>query len=251
MPKAADLKTDSTLICELPTPREWQRDTLRDVVFADEENGLAKDDSRFHTARKSENGLQERDYSLTDEERLGRHVEKFCEGHGKFKGETTGHDVDRDTGDATWEVACEDGDIGCCGRPQLMTMLMPLTHVPTENVLKITADKSDLEPHVTKSTDTFEESCLRLKTPMACHKIHHDWLPGTVTKRTKYPFQKGHENDMKMAAGTHLPTPHLPSTHQNKIQEFQAKNVIKTPLKLVDSSTNAAMREQTIKFFFH
>ena len=88
MPKAVDLKIDSTLICKLPTPREWQRDILRDIVFTDKKNGVVKDDSKFYIARKSENGLQERDYSLTDKEYVGRHVEKFYEGHGKFKGET-------------------------------------------------------------------------------------------------------------------------------------------------------------------
>ena len=137
MPKAVDLKIDSTLICKLPTPREWQRDILRDIVFTDKENGLVKDDSKFYIARKSEKGLQERDYSLTDKEYVGRHVEKFYEGHGKFKGEITGHDIDRDTGDSMWEVTYEDGDIGCYNHPQLMTMLMPTTHVPTKNILKI------------------------------------------------------------------------------------------------------------------
>jgi hypothetical protein len=49
-------------------------------------------------------------------------------------------------------------------------------------------------------------------------------------------------NDIKMAAVMHLPTPHLSSTCQNKIQEFQAKNVMKTPFKLVDSSMHAIIR---------
>jgi hypothetical protein len=191
-------------------------------------------------ARKSENGLQERDCSLTDTEHVYRHVEKFYEGHGKFKGEITGHDIDRDTGDATWEVAYEDGDIGCYNHPQLMTMLMPTTHVPTGDILKI---KTNLQPHVTKSTGTFQEACLRLKIDPAHHKIYHDWLPKPGADKIKYPFQKGHKNNIKMVAGTHLPTPHLSSAHQNKIQEFQAKNIIKTPFKLVDSSINAITRE--------
>jgi hypothetical protein len=48
-----------------------------------------------------------------------------------------------------------------------------------------------------------------------------------------------------MTAGTHLPIPHLSSTYQNKIQEFQANNIIKTPFKLVDSSIDTIIREYT------
>ena len=259
MPKAVDLKIDSTLICKLPTPREWQRDILRDIVFTDKKNGVVKDDSKFYIARKSENGLQERDYSLTDKEYVGRHVEKFYEGHGKFKGEITGHDIDRDTGDSIWEVTYEDGDIGCYNHPQLMTMLMPTTHVPTKNILKIDSsppgvnfdfDKSENDEYVTKSTDTFQEACLRLKIDPAHHKIYHDWLPKHVTDKIKYPFLKGHKNNIKMTAGMHLPTPHLSTTYQNKIQDFQAKNIIQTPFKLVDSSINTIIREQNIKSNF-
>ena len=53
-----------------------------------------------------------------------------------------------------------------------------------------------------------------------------------------------------MTAGMHLPTPHLSTTYQNKIQDFQAKNIIQTPFKLVDSSINTIIREQNIKSNF-
>ena len=144
----------------------------------------------------------------------------------------------------------EDGDIGCYNHPQLMTMLMPNTHVPTENIFQINTDKLELKPYVTKSTDTFQESCLRLKIPTAHHKIYYDWLPETVTKTLKYPFQKGYKNNIKMVAGIHLPNPHPSPTYQNKIQEFQAKHIINTPFKLVDSSINSITREQTTKSNF-
>jgi hypothetical protein len=140
-----------------------------------------------------------------------------------------------------------------------MTMLMPTTHVPTKNILKIDSsppgvnfdfDKSENDEYVTKSTDTFQEACLRLKIDPAHHKIYHDWLPKHVTDKIKYPFLKGHKNNIKMTAGMHLPTPHLSPTYQNKIQDFQAKNIIQTPFKLVDSSINTIIREQNIKSNF-
>jgi hypothetical protein len=90
---------------------------LRDAVFTDKENSVVKDDSKFYIARKSGNGLQESYYELTDKEHVGRCVEKCYEGHGEFKGEITGHDIDRHTGDATWEGTHEDGGVGCYNHP--------------------------------------------------------------------------------------------------------------------------------------
>ena len=252
LPKTADLKIDSSLVCKLPAPREWQRDVLKDVEFTDRKGGIEKEESKFYIARKSKNGLSESDYSLNDSEYVGRKVEKLFDGYGKdkFKGAVTAHDFCRDSGDAIWEVTYDDGDVGHCNHPELMTMLMPMP-IPTvhpPSILKIdpsTGHDKNIDMYVSKSSDTFQEACYKLDIVVPHHKLYYDWLPTAITDKLKYPFKKGSKNNVKLPAGIHFPNPHNKNSFKVRLTKMYAEHDLSEPFMLINHIMNKFSTKQS------
>jgi hypothetical protein len=255
-PKAVDLKIDSSFICKLPAPREWQRDILKEIEFTDKKNGKESDSSKFYIARKSENNLPETDYTMTDSEYVGRKVAKLFPGHGnkKFKGQITAHDIDQDSGDAMWEVTYDDGDVSCYNHPELMKILLPLSHnnvnyiLSDPQLLRIDSQllKTKLSFYVTKSTDTFQEACFKLDITVEHHKTYFHWLPKCVTDEiVQYPFTKGRKNNHKLPAGLHMPNPHLNISYKNELLKIYEKHAINEPFMLIGNVVDNIILEHT------
>ena len=173
MPKTSDLKVGSSLVTSLPSQRGWKTDVLKEIELV---NKGKESKDEFHIARKSNNRLQESDYTLSDSQYVGRKVCKKYEGYEQpFTGVIHSHDTDVETGDSIWEVIYDDGDRSYYNHPQLMEILTPLNGNKMPDLCMHINNKN--EYYVSKSKDTFQDVCRAFDIPTAWNQLHYNWLP--------------------------------------------------------------------------